>query len=154
MLHRVLNNNKLFICEMETNDTQEESICVETETLPTNCPRVDDPEIFPPTEGWIELKLGVCNRPDHRVHLVEAIVVDGCPTVIKSATIDFLQATVTKYMLGKLCDQANTGIANPQTFSTIAEANKMLRDFATQDVWNQRSCIQRFSPRCNCITST
>ena len=154
MLHRVLNNNKLFICEMETNDTQEESICVETETLPTNCPRVDDPEIFPPTEGWIELKLGVCNRPDHRVHLVEAIVVDGCPTVIKSVTIDFLQATVTKYMLGKLCDQANTGIANPQTFSTIAEANKMLRDFATQDVWNQRSCIQRFSPRCNCITST
>ena len=36
-------------------------------------------------------------------------------------------------MLGKLCDQANTGIANPQTFSTIAEANKMLRDFVTQD---------------------
>jgi hypothetical protein len=74
---------------METNDTQEESICVETETLPTKCPRVDDSEIFPPTEGWTELKLGVCNRPDHRVHLVEAIVVDGCPTVIKSATINF-----------------------------------------------------------------
>ena len=36
-------------------------------------------------------------------------------------------------MLGKLCDQANTGIANPQTFSTIAEANNMLRDFTTQD---------------------
>ena len=101
---------------METNDTKEESICIETETLPTNCPRVDDPEIFPPTEGWTELKLGVCNRPDHRVHLVEAIVVDGCPTVIKSATINFFQATVTKYMLGKLFDQDNTGIANPQTF--------------------------------------
>jgi hypothetical protein len=81
MLHRVLNNKKIFCCEMETNDTQEESICVETENLPTNCPRVDDPEIFPPTEVWTELKLGVCNRPDHRLHLVEAIVVDGCPTV-------------------------------------------------------------------------
>ncbi|KAI9550266.1 hypothetical protein GHT06_006341 [Daphnia sinensis] len=118
---------------METNDTQEESICVEPKTCLQTAPRSMTQKFFPPTEVWTELKLGVCNIPAHRLHLVEAIVVDGCPTVIKSATIDFLQATVTKYMLGKLCDQANTGISNPQTFSTIAEANKMLRDFATQD---------------------
>ncbi len=63
---------------------------------------------------------------------MEATVVGRCPTVIKSATVNSLEASVTKYMIGKFCDRMNCGKANPQTFSTIAEANAILQDFAMQ----------------------
>jgi hypothetical protein len=43
------------------------------------------------------------------VHLVEATVVGGCPTILKSATIDFINSSVTKYMIGKFCDRVNCG---------------------------------------------
>lgn len=94
---------------------------------------IDDSGIFLPADNWTELNLGLPNRPSQKTHMVEAMFVgDEVNSVGKSATVDFLHSTVTTYMLGKLCDPANSGMANPQKYSNYAEANKILRDFAAK----------------------
>lgn len=72
------------------------------------------------------------NKPEKRIFFqLDSTKVEAV-TVLKSMSVDFSAKIVTKYVLGKMCEDGPYERANPHSFVNVKDVPNIMMNFANQ----------------------